>query len=584
MRFLERIDPRNIPPSISPDEPNQVMQEKILQWVLLVTIPIGYLVFASGMFRDLQNGHWGVLAIYGTALLLTTSMAVFRTIPLPVRSLFIVIALFTIGLAELLISGASGSGRLIFIAFITLSGILFGFQRLTRRGKIIYLFFVLVLPNSILWLVSAVLTSSRFLSDNAGNITSPGSLLHWASGNVVFLLVSALVFVVNQILIDRLVAADIKQRESLQRLSQQSEIIERTFEDQAVLLKNQKNQFEAAGRIITEISKSTNLDQVFSNSINSIQREFDVYYAGIYLLDENKRVAILRAASETSGKAMLERSHRIPIGEIGPVGLAMSQGEPIIVFDAARDHYFQKNPYLPLTQSEIVLPLKIQSKLIGALDIQSKNPNAFLQEDISIFQLIADQLTSATDKTIQLTNLQESVTYLETVYSQATLSTWKKYLDQQPGMYAYRYKNHKVENIQIHIPEATEAMRTGIKVIHTPSDESNPEFQNSTVSIPIKIQNQVLGALNVQVNRENISQDLLNLLDQFSNRLGLALEKAQLMEEIQTKANQEHLVSQISSKLRSSSDVSSILETAAVELGKNMEFSEVVIQLVGKQS
>ncbi len=126
-----------------------------------------------------------------------------------------------------------------------------------------------------------------------------------------------------------------------------------------------------------------------------IGENFGYYHIGIFLLDENKEFAILKAANSTGGKRMLERKHKLKLGQVGIVGYVTASGRPRIALDVGDDAAFFDNPDLPDTRSELALPLRVTDNVIGALDIQSTEPNAFQQEDIEILSILADQVSIA---------------------------------------------------------------------------------------------------------------------------------------------------------------------------------------------
>jgi GAF domain-containing protein len=76
-----------------------------------------------------------------------------------------------------------------------------------------------------------------------------------------------------------------------------------------------------------------------------------------------------------------------------------------------------------------------------------------------------------------------------------------------------------------------------------------------------------------------VPQDMVPVLEAASNRLAVALENARLLEEIQSKADREHMISEISSKIRNSTNVDQVLRTTAAELGRTFGISEVLVQL-----
>ena len=76
-----------------------------------------------------------------------------------------------------------------------------------------------------------------------------------------------------------------------------------------------------------------------------------------------------------------------------------------------------------------------------------------------------------------------------------------------------------------------------------------------------------------------VSGEMVSLLEMTANRLALALENARLLEELQIRAGREHMVSEVSAKLRTSTDIDSILRAAAIELGRALNTTEVLVQL-----
>lgn len=122
-------------------------------------------------------------------------------------------------------------------------------------------------------------------------------------------------------------------------------------------------------------------------------------------------------------------------------------------------------------------------------------------------------------------------------------------------------------------------MNNGEIITAAPGDENNPDSDESIMAVPIVLRDQVLGVLNIKYKGKEIPRDLTALVSNASDRLALALENARLLEQIQQRADREHLVGEISTKLRSATDIDSILRTTAAELGKSLGIDEVRIQL-----
>ena len=69
------------------------------------------------------------------------------------------------------------------------------------------------------------------------------------------------------------------------------------------------------------------------------------------------------------------------------------------------------------------------------------------------------------------------------------------------------------------------------------------------------------------------------LVEEAASRLALVLENARLLEEAQRQAEQEALLGQVTSRVRSSLDIDAVLQTAAKEVAYALGLSEVVVQL-----
>jgi len=83
----------------------------------------------------------------------------------------------------------------------------------------------------------------------------------------------------------------------------------------------------------------------------------------------------------------------------------------------------------------------------------------------------------------------------------------------------------------------------------------------------------------MRVNGSRVSPELVALVESAVNRLSISLENARLLEDIQNRADRERLVGEIASKVRSATDIESILRTTAGELGRSLGVTEVVVQL-----
>jgi GAF domain-containing protein len=154
-------------------------------------------------------------------------------------------------------------------------------------------------------------------------------------------------------------------------------------------------QLAAAAEVARDATAILDVDQLLDQTVHLISEQFGFYHAGVFLLDEQSEYAVLRAASSEGGRRMLERGHQLRVGEVGIVGYAAGTGEPRIAFDVGEDAAHFAHADLPDTRSEMALPLKVQERVIGVLDVQSTQEAAFSEEDVAVLQTMADQLATA---------------------------------------------------------------------------------------------------------------------------------------------------------------------------------------------
>jgi len=335
----------------------------------------------------------------------------------------------------------------------------------------------------------------------------------------------------------------------------------REFEQQRRHAEKRSRQFEALADVVKSITRNKNLKDLLPQIANTISEQFGFYHVGIFLSDASSQLTVLSAASSEGGKRMLARGHQLRIGEQGIVGYVTGTGKPRIALDVGADATFLNNPDLPATRSELALPLENEGQIIGALDVQSKEQNAFTNEDIEILSTLADQVSLAIENSRLFEQTQKALIDAEIITHQNLRDTWSR-LPQEQKLRGYKYT----------ITGAAPLEERDEINLHNP-------FKNE-ISLPINLRGEKIGTLSVEVPKEErITPDHIDLIKAVADRLGLALDNSRLFEAATARASREHLVSDITSKIGSSVRTESILKTAARELNQFLDGAEVLIKL-----
>jgi len=360
-------------------------------------------------------------------------------------------------------------------------------------------------------------------------------------------------------------------REALEELEKRVE--ERTAELTRANERNERRarQFEAIAQIARTISSTRDLDVLLPQITTVITREFGFYHVGIFLLDTAEEYAVLSAANSEGGKRMLERGHRLKVGETGLVGFVTGTGKPRVALDTGADAVFFNNPDLPQTRSELALPLRVGGEIIGALDAQSTEPNAFLQEDINILSTLADQVSIAIQNAQQFEATRKALNESEILSRQFVQAGWQQFT-----------RSRDLLGIRHTGARASLLHRRNGKEKQEDLFEGRPPHRNArgaTLSLPIKLRGEVIGSVDVRTpDSRPWDQDELDIVTAIIERAAIAMENARLLAESQKRAAKEHIIGEISSKISMQSEIDELLKTAAQELGRILPSAEIAIQ------
>lgn len=342
-------------------------------------------------------------------------------------------------------------------------------------------------------------------------------------------------------------------------------------------LEHQTLRLRVAAEIARDAASERDLTQLLEHAAQLIQTRFGFYHTGIFLLDNNKDYAVLVASPTEAGKQMLANNHRLRVGEVGIVGRVAAIGEPRITLDTGTDAVHFNNPFLPKTRSEIALPFKTENSVIGVLDIQSDQPQAFNEDDITILQIMADQLATAIERTRLLQEVERSLKELESAYGQYTRENWKRMSDNNPAAnQGYRFDNVRLEAIS----DLSELGKTAFETGQTINSNGHSPDRQTVVAIPVKLRGQTIGVINLKL-KENYVEETVSTVEQASERLAAALESARLYEEARLRADREQSIAQVTSAISASTNYEEILQTTVREIGNTLRDAEVIIQITG---
>jgi PAS domain S-box-containing protein len=339
-------------------------------------------------------------------------------------------------------------------------------------------------------------------------------------------------------------------------------------------------QLQTAAEVARDAAGVRQLEDLLNRAVDLIRERFGFYHAGLFLVEEQggARYAVLRAAAGESGQRMLDRGHRLKVGEEGIVGYVTGTGDPRISLDVGEDAVHFDNPDLPETRSEMALPLRMRGEIIGALDVQSKLGAAFDVEDVTILQTMADQLAVAIDNARLLEDMEQSVQQLEAAYRKYTRDSWQQVTRRDGHPSGYRYRLTGVEPVAEQQPEAQRAWQAGVTSFDSERGDGGQEAVLGA-AVPIKLRDQMIGVLDLRSEDVPISAETIALVEEVAHRLAPIMEATRLYEDAQRRAARDRLLRDVTLRMRETLDLETLLRTAVDEARRALGLPEMVVRL-----
>lgn len=302
------------------------------------------------------------------------------------------------------------------------------------------------------------------------------------------------------------------------------------------------------------------LDELLPTITEYIRTQFNLYYTQVYFVDDFGQNLILKAGTGSVGQELIARRHQLPIGLGSIVGRVAAEGKPIVVADTQNSDIHKPNPLLPETRSELAIPLVVEGRVIGVLDMQADKASTFTENNVTVFEAMATQLAIAINSAQQWVLAQEAQHKAEEAVRQLTRQSWLERLASRREDLGFVYNLVEVGPVPAADPE-------------TASD-------GKELVAPLVVQNEPIGQLTVKVPpRRVLSEDAQALVAAVAQQLGQKAENLRLFEQTQQRAAREQLARQITEKVRASRDIESALKTAAEELAKSLSVARAVVDL-----
>lgn len=549
-------------PPVFADDTSKTRSAYYINVLILSNIPVLVLFILTSIAQGVELLHPQNLIVIGLIIVLCVAWAFMKNRAIRLSSaLYISMAWIASTSLAWTGSGVRGMGFTSYFVVMLLAGLLAGFRPAIGIA-------ILSVISGFGLAYAESIGVIKYVPDPAFNVATEATVLFIFSSLFMILIINSLQGAFEK------ATANAKELESSNReLTNLSNALEQRVQDRTSALEKRATQMEIVSSVARKIATVQDLHLLLPEITNLVSEQFGFYHVGVFLIDENNEFAELQAANSEGGKRMLARQHKLALNLNSLVGYAASIGEPRVSLDVGTDAVYFNNPDLPDTHSEITLPLRIGGQVIGVLDVQSQQTNAFTTDDINVLTILADQVAIAIENSRLFSDAKKALA--------ASQSTFEKYVKQEWNAFGQqaRHSGFLYDGKQITALNGQGRRDQAKRVAQTGSLSLDKATAN--ISVPIKLRGQTIGVLDIRPKKgqRQWTQDELAMLEAAAERAALALENARLVESAQRRALRERAIGEISAKIGAVSERELILQAAVEELGRKIGNTEIVIEL-----
>ncbi len=347
--------------------------------------------------------------------------------------------------------------------------------------------------------------------------------------------------ILNKITSQELSNALIRERDLADQLQIRSHDLEEVIQHRTQSLRLQTLQLQTSADIAKLSTEMDTPEELMSRVVELILERFHYYHASLFLIDETGIWAQLVAGTGEIGSRMLSHRHRLAVGSASIIGWTTANRQPRIALNVHEDPFYFKNPLLPETLSEMAFPLIIEDRLLGALDIQSDELNAFSEEDIRTMEAIAAELAIAIDNSQTKRAMTQQLARIEQVQRGQTRDAWGRLI--ASGIPTYFHVD--ANGVEDHPQE-----KHGFDLIEEASEKANTVVASSgrELAVPIIVRGEVVATIGARRadDVEEWTADEIALMEAVAGQAALSLENARQRADEQRRVAELEVINRVS--------------------------------------
>jgi GAF domain-containing protein/HAMP domain-containing protein len=341
---------------------------------------------------------------------------------------------------------------------------------------------------------------------------------------------------------------------------------------------------ELVATLSERLSAILELEKLLQELVNQIKDSFGYYHAHIYLLNDQQEKLVLAEGTGVAGVEMKAKGHSIQLdAPTSLVARAARTGEIVRVDNVREAKNWLPNPLLPDTYSEMAVPISLEGQIIGVLDVQQDKMAGLDDGDANLLRSLANQVGVAIRNARLFTEVETALNEAREIQRGYTAQSWDR----------TRVTRKSVGRVQISLGESTtlgEGMIASAQqqvlshqkptVVALNGSQDDPATQHALVA-PVMLRDVMIGDLQlhgIEPDRAWTKGELA-MINGVIDQVAQIAENLRLFEETRERATQEQTIREITNKLRATSNLDALLETATRELGQHLGVRHTVLEL-----
>lgn len=312
-----------------------------------------------------------------------------------------------------------------------------------------------------------------------------------------------------------------------------------------------------------------NIDQMLNELVNQVQANFGYYHVQVLLVDESGENLVASAGTGEVGQTLQNQGFTIAqTAQTSLIARAARSNRPVLVQDVSQAPDWLSDPLLAETKAEVAIPITLEGKVVGVLDVQDNQLGRVDESDANILRSLANQVAVAIRNARLFAQVETALAQTQAAQERYVAQTWQAGSGVAQQARVQRQGAPEVDETLAEQLHQTAAAQVRPSVVE-------PDAEHKAIVSPIKLQNQVIGTMQFFESGQSSqwSEQELALVQAIADQVAQTAENLRLFDETRQRADYERLVGEITQEIRQAPNLDALTKTATEAISRALGVS-----------